>query len=153
MGNVSSLTAYMDSLGPPKAFTPEPYLCAEADTLTMYFQNTPSRAERVNNFLTVFKAFDSDELVGFELKGILKKMEELGSMISVFTAKTRKVHIKPPPTLCAAAAVLKLGAENEINHECCLLTQHGRNVAISDHAAGWHFEFYSQGSRQSFCWE
>jgi|SRR5882762_1798382 len=94
MGNVSSLTAYMDSLGPPKAFTPEPYLCAEADTLTMYFQNTPSRAERVNNFLTVFKAFDSDELVGFELKGILKKMEELGSMISVFTAKTRKVHIK-----------------------------------------------------------
>jgi len=83
----------MDSLGPRKGFKPEPYICADSDTLTMYFENTPSFAQRVDNELTVFKAFDSEDLVGFELKGILPKMKELGRMIHV-TASTPKVHIK-----------------------------------------------------------
>ena len=83
----------MDSLGPRKGFKPEPYICADSDTLTMYFENTPSFAERVDNELTVFKAFDSEDLVGFELKGILPKMKELGRLIHV-TASTPKVHIK-----------------------------------------------------------
>lgn len=88
-----TLTEYMDSLGPPKGFKAEPYICADSDTLTMYFENTPSYAERVDRELTVFKAFGSDELVGFELKGILPKMKELGTMIHV-TASTPKVHVK-----------------------------------------------------------
>ena len=43
--------------------------------------------------MTVFRAFGSDELVGFELKGILPKMKELGRLIHV-TASTPKVHVK-----------------------------------------------------------
>ena len=88
-----SLTDYTDSLGPRKGFKPEPYICADSDTLTMYFENTPSFAERVDSELTVFKAFGSDELVGFELKGILPRMKELGRLIHV-TASTPKIHIK-----------------------------------------------------------
>jgi hypothetical protein len=88
-----TLTEYMDSLGPRKGFKPEPYVCADSDTLTLYFENTPSFAERIDNVLTVFKGFDSHELVGFELKGILPKMKELGRLIHV-TARTPKVHIK-----------------------------------------------------------
>ncbi len=83
----------MDSLGPRKGFKPEPYVCADSDTLTMYFENTPSFAERIDNELTVFKGFDSGEVVGFELKGILPKMKELGRLIHV-TARTPKVHVK-----------------------------------------------------------
>jgi hypothetical protein len=59
----------------------------------MYFENNPSFAERVDHVLTVFKAFGSEDLVGFELKGILPKMKELGSLIQV-QASTPKVHIK-----------------------------------------------------------
>src|SRR5438093_9338139 len=88
-----TLTEYMDSLGPRKGFKPKPYVCADSDTLTLYFENTPSFAERIDNELTVFKSFAYGELVGFELKGILPKMKELGRLIHV-TAKTPKIHVK-----------------------------------------------------------
>src|SRR4051812_20179242 len=96
-----TLTDYMDSLGSAKEFTPEPYLCPDADTLTMYFENTPSFAERVDSELTVFKVFDNEELVGFELKGILGKMKAIANMIQV-TAITPKVHVKLILLICLA---------------------------------------------------
>src|SRR5262245_18892747 len=89
-----SLTAFMDSLGPAKGFEPKPFLCAENDTLEMYFENSPSYAQRVDRELTVFYSFGSKELVGFELKGVLRKMRELRSMISVVEASTPKIHVK-----------------------------------------------------------
>jgi hypothetical protein len=101
MATRQSLTDYMDSLGPVKGFKPEPYVCPEADTLTMYFENTSSFAERVDNELTVFKSFETRELVGFELKNILPKMKELANMIHV-TATTPKVHIKLLLLICLA---------------------------------------------------
>src|SRR5271169_6223473 len=88
-----TLIEFMDSLGPKAAFTAQPHLCADSDTLTMYFENTPSLAERIDSELTVFKSFNSGELVGFQLKGILPKMNELGRLIHV-TATTPKVHVK-----------------------------------------------------------
>ena len=92
MANQSAID-YMDSLGPRKGFKAEPYICVDSDTLTLYFENAPSYAERVDSELTVFKTFDSGELVGFELKGILPKLKELGRLIFV-SAKTQKVHVK-----------------------------------------------------------
>ena len=83
----------MDSLGPRKGFKAIPYICADSDTLTMYFENTPSFAKRIDQVLTVFKAFDSEEIVGFELKGILPKMKEIGRLIHV-SARTPKIHDK-----------------------------------------------------------
>jgi hypothetical protein len=88
-----TLTDFMDSLGPRQGFKPQPYICADSDTLTMYFANSPSFAERIDGELTVFKSFSAEELVGFELKGILPKMKELGRLIHV-TAQTPKVHVK-----------------------------------------------------------
>jgi hypothetical protein len=88
-----TLTEYMDSLGPVKEFKSEPYLCADSDTLTLYFENTPSFAQRIDDELTVFKSFANDELIGFELKGILPKMRELARMIHM-TASTPKISIK-----------------------------------------------------------
>lgn len=89
-----TLTDFMDSLGTERAFKPEPFLDASVDTLTMYFENTSSFAERVDKVLTVFKSFDTQEVIGFELKGVLRKMREIGAMISVVKADTPKVHIK-----------------------------------------------------------
>ncbi len=96
-----SLTDFMDRLGPKKGFKPEPYICADSDTLTMYFEDNPSFGERINNELTVFKSFDSGDLVGFELKGILPKMKELRKMIQV-AASSPRVHIKLVLMICIA---------------------------------------------------
>jgi hypothetical protein len=67
----------------------------------MYFENTPSFAERINSELTVFKAFETEALVGFEIKGILPKIKELANMIQI-TATTPKVHVKLILLICLA---------------------------------------------------
>ncbi|MGA2863413.1 MAG: hypothetical protein ABSF95_02890 [Verrucomicrobiota bacterium] len=104
MDKPQSLTDFMDSVGPVKGFKPNPYLCPDSDTLTMYFEDTPSYAERVDSELTVFKSFDSNEVIGFELKGILPKMEELARMIHV-TASTPKVHVRLILMICLAKKI------------------------------------------------
>lgn len=101
MEKQQTLTDFLDSAGPVKGFNPRPYLCADSDTLTMHFEDTPSYAERVDSELTVFKSFDSNEVVGFELKGILPKMEELAKMIHV-TAVTPRVHVRLILMICLA---------------------------------------------------
>lgn len=107
-----SLTDFMDSLGPSGKFKAEPFLCEETDTLTMFFENTPSYAHRIDNVLTVFYAFDSNEVVGFELKGVLGKMKELRSMI-VVEAQTPKVHVK----LLIWAYVMNVSASERFPYE------------------------------------
>lgn len=89
-----TLTQFMESLGaPPKGeFRPTPFICEESDSLTLYFENQPSYGDRIDNFLTVFKSFESDEVVGFELKGIARKMRDLHAMI--INAKTARVHVR-----------------------------------------------------------
>ncbi|MCI0549879.1 MAG: hypothetical protein L0287_02880 [Anaerolineae bacterium] len=96
-----TLTDFMDSLGPVEGFKPQPYVCADSDTLTMYFEDTPSFAERVDHELTVFKSFNSGNLVGFELKGVLPKMQQLASLIHV-SASTPKIHVKLLLLICLA---------------------------------------------------
>jgi hypothetical protein len=89
-----TLTDLMDKLGKVQGFSPEPTFCPKSDTVTMYFDNTASYAQRIDNFLTVFKSFDSDEMIGFKLKGVLRKMRELKALIGLVDAKTPKVHVK-----------------------------------------------------------
>ncbi len=89
-----TLTQYVESLGSPPAreFRPTPFICEESDSLTLYFENQASYGDRIDNFLTVFKSFETDEVVGFELKGIARKMRDLHAMI--INAKTAKVHVR-----------------------------------------------------------
>lgn len=101
MDKQQTLTDFMDSTGPVKGFKPIPYLCADSDTAIMYFEDTPSYAERIDSELTVFKSFETNEVVGFQLKGILPKMQELSKMIDV-TATTPKVHVRLILMICLA---------------------------------------------------
>jgi hypothetical protein len=98
-----SLTDFIDSLGPVKEFKPQPYLCADSDTLTMYFEDSPAFRQRVDSKLTVFKAFDTGDLVGFELKNVLPKIKELLSLIHV-EAKSARVHVKLILLICSVEA-------------------------------------------------
>lgn len=86
----------MDSLPalPRESFQPVPFLCLETDTLTLHLENAPSFAHRVDNFLTIFQSFENNEVVGFQLKGIARKMKDIGAMICLFEAKTVKVQVR-----------------------------------------------------------
>lgn len=72
-----TLTQFIESLGSAGGFRAGCIFHQEADLLTVQFENKPYYAERVDKFLTVFKAFDGGDLVGFELKGIRHKFEEM----------------------------------------------------------------------------
>lgn len=61
---------------PPSEFKADPVYVKEGDVLMLFFENQESYAERVDKFLTVYKSFDSDRIVGFELKGIRRVANE-----------------------------------------------------------------------------
>lgn len=76
-----TLTPFLESLGPSGQFQTGCIFQQEADLLSVQFERGPYYAERVDKFLTVFKKFDGDALVGFELKGIRHKIEEMISTL------------------------------------------------------------------------
>ena len=83
----------MEELRPNVSFSPEPMINEKADTLSMFFENTPSFSKRVDNFLTVhFSQDNPDLMVGFSLKGIHRILKELRKVI--VTANTPKVHVE-----------------------------------------------------------
>ena len=93
MGKITTIQELMDSMPKPKTFEPKPFIHERADTLTMYFKDVPTYADRVDNFLTVHWAdHDPNEMVGFTIKGVIRKLKELGGWIK-FQAETPKVHV------------------------------------------------------------
>jgi hypothetical protein len=63
----------------PSGFTPKPHYSADGDSLTFYFKNMESYGERVDNFLTVYRAMDTGELVGCQVKGVARALKLLGN--------------------------------------------------------------------------
>ena len=77
-----TLTQFMESLGPAGKFKVAPIFQPDADLLTVFFENEPSYAKRIDEYLTIHKSFEGHNLVGFELKGIRHKVDELLSMLN-----------------------------------------------------------------------
>ena len=63
---------------PPKGFRPVPHYFAQGDFVTFYFRNDPCFAQRVDDLLTVFVAFDTRELVGCKIKGVKHILQTAG---------------------------------------------------------------------------
>lgn len=80
-----------------KSFTPGPIFQPEADLLTIYFEDQDHYAERVDEFLTVFLSFNGDKLIGFELKGIRHKAEEMLALLNVRGSSKMQVDVKCDP--------------------------------------------------------
>jgi len=72
----------------PKGFTPRPCYSVEGDSLTFYFEDVSSYRERVDDFLTIYKAVGSDKLVGCQIKGLPKALKLLGDFGLVIQDKT-----------------------------------------------------------------
>jgi hypothetical protein len=62
-----------------EAFHPIPHYFPTGDYLTYYFRDLPCHAKRVDDLLTVYLAFDTNELVGVKIKGVKALLQELGA--------------------------------------------------------------------------
>ena len=71
------LMEYLKTHG-PEGFRPVPHYFPQGDFVTYYFRNDPSFAQRVDDLLTVFVAFDTKELVGCKIKGIKHILQTAG---------------------------------------------------------------------------
>ncbi len=91
---VETLTDFIESLGRPGEFTPGPIFQPEADILTVFFENAPHYAERIDKWLTIFKSFQKDALVGFELKGICHKAKEMIATLNPKPGQPTKVKVE-----------------------------------------------------------
>jgi len=70
----------------PPRFESHPFYSPEGDCVKLYFENVDFFADRVDCWLTVYKAFDDKRVVGFKLKNIqtlVSAFDELGLNVRV----------------------------------------------------------------------
>lgn len=63
---------------PPEGFKPVPHYFPQGDFVTYYFRNDPCFAQRVDDLLTVYLAFETKELVGCKIKGVKHILQTAG---------------------------------------------------------------------------
>ena len=63
---------------PPEGFKPVPHYFPQGDFVTYYFRKDPCFAQRVDDLLTVYLAFDTKELVGCKIKGVKHILQTAG---------------------------------------------------------------------------
>ncbi len=66
---------------------------AEEDALTFYFRNEESYAHRLNEYVTIFLAFDGDQLVGCQVKGVRRRLKSDGQFAVSLVGQSGKVEI------------------------------------------------------------
>ena len=75
----------------PEGFRPSPCYVPENDSMTFFFRNNESFARRIDGLLTIYLSLDTEDLVGFEIKGvrhILSSVDEFGIQFSGGKVKT-----------------------------------------------------------------
>lgn len=76
---METLIDFMTNKKPAPAFKAEPFYSPEGDSLTYYFKPDRSYAERIDDFLTVYRSTDDKGLVGCQIKGLPKTLALLGN--------------------------------------------------------------------------
>jgi hypothetical protein len=74
---METLSDYLKS-NKPKGFCAEPFYSSGGDSLVIYFKEARHYAERVDSFLTVYRSIENDELVGAQVKGLARLLDEIG---------------------------------------------------------------------------
>jgi len=75
----AALISYVRSRQVSEEFKPCAFYGREEDALVFYFRNDPDYAKRVNKWLTLYLAMDSNELVGCRVKGVRRVLEDIGN--------------------------------------------------------------------------
>ena len=75
---MSSLTDFV-SQNKPGNFSPRPLYSRDGDSLFFYFKENPSYGERVDEFFTLYRSVETQELTGCQIKGIQCILKRLGN--------------------------------------------------------------------------
>lgn len=83
---MESLIDHIKSNNPSREFKPVPIYSPDGDSLTVIFEDAPYYRDRIDDFLTVYRALDressggeKDRLVGCQLKGLPEVLQVLGA--------------------------------------------------------------------------
>lgn len=91
MANRSTeLIRHVKENSPNGVFRPFAYYDADSDTLTFYFRNEPDYSKRINKLVTIHLSMGSHELVGCQIKGVRRVVDEIGD----FDVEVRHGRIK-----------------------------------------------------------
>jgi hypothetical protein len=89
---MATLSEFLRETRPAKAgFHPWPLYTAEGDSLTFYVKDEESYGERIDDLLTIYKSIQTDEIVGCQIKGVRRKLDELNKFI--VTVKSPKLEL------------------------------------------------------------
>ena len=69
MGASNELSEYLAGLGRSR-FTPKPWYNSAGDFVEFHFNDQEYHAERIDSFLTIYRSFESKEVVGFKLVSV-----------------------------------------------------------------------------------
>lgn len=64
---------------PAQGFRPMAHYSHQGDFVIYYFRNAASYAQRIDELLTVFRSFETNELVGCKIKGIQHILRTAGA--------------------------------------------------------------------------
>ncbi len=73
----TGLISYIRSRPIAASFEPCAYYGPEEDAVIFYFRNVPDYARRVSRWLTLYLAIDDDQLVGCQVKGVKRVLEDI----------------------------------------------------------------------------
>lgn len=72
------LIDYIEANPPAGVFAPWAHYGADEDALMFYFGQQPDYARRVNSRVTVYLSLETDELVGCQIKGVHRVLQDIG---------------------------------------------------------------------------
>lgn len=77
--DTAELKTLLSSVRPDEGeFTPCAYYGPEEDALVFYFRNDPDYAKRLNSRVTLYLSLASNELVGCQIKGVKRVLDDIG---------------------------------------------------------------------------
>ena len=77
----------------PKSFKPSTTYGANEDSLVFYFREDEAHEDRIDELLTLYRANDSEDVVGCQVKGIRHRLDGLGKFGVVIKGEAMKLDL------------------------------------------------------------
>lgn len=68
-------------------FIPRPLYTVEGDSLMFYLKDEESFRQRIDDLLTVYRSFATNDIIGCQIKGVRRKLDELNKFRVTVTSE------------------------------------------------------------------
>lgn len=113
--------------GPKREFQPKLFHSVESDSLQFYHEDVSYYAERIDCWLTVYKQFETEKLVGFKIKNIRALSSRFDALGLVYRTSGTNWSIMAQPMLAYIPVVMPSVA-NETSPYHDILTSFGSRL-------------------------